>query len=237
MGRAFHNRKDAMAKTAAQKTKLYSKYGRALYVCAKQGAPDPAMNPTLKAMIDKAKREQVPAHVIDKAIDKAKGAGGEDFAHARYEGYGPGGAMLIVECLTDNSTRTFNEVRACFNKNGGKLGNSGAVAHMFDHLAILSFKGDDPDGVLEALLGADVDVTDVEHEDGMVNVFTPNTEYGAAKKALLEAVGEVEFAVDEIRFLPQAAQNLEGDDRETFDRLVELLEELDDVQQVFHSVD
>lgn len=125
-----------------QKTKVYSKYGKQLYVAAKNGAADPDANPALRSLIEKAKRDQVPAHVIDKAIQKARGVGGEDFSSARYEGFGPGGSLVIVDCLTDNNQRTISEVRSCFTKTGSKLAATGSVALSFDRLAILSFKGD-----------------------------------------------------------------------------------------------
>src|SRR4029450_1133841 len=116
----------------------------------------------LRSLIEKAKRDQVPAHVIDKAVEKARGAGGEDFASVRYEGFGPGGAMVIVDCLTDNNQRTISEVRNCFTKTGSKLGATGSVALWFDHLAVLSFKGDNEEQVLEALLDAAVNGDEIE---------------------------------------------------------------------------
>ncbi len=238
MGRAYANRKDSMAKTAATKTKIYGRYGRELYVCAKSGGHDPATNPLLKALIVRAKKDQVPSHVIDRALEKASGGGGEDYAPARYEGYGPGGVAIIVECLTDNPTRTFSDVRLCFTKADCTLGTAGSVAHTFDHLAIFVFDGDDEadeEKALEALLEHDVDVTNTELEDGKVTVFCPSNEYGKAKKALAEALGEIDFDVDEIQFVPQATTVLAGDDRATMEKLVELLDDCDDVQQVYHS--
>ncbi|MDG4869244.1 YebC/PmpR family DNA-binding transcriptional regulator, partial [Guyparkeria sp. 1SP6A2] len=110
---AFQNRKESMAKTAAAKTKVYSKYGREIYVCAKAGGTDPNGNLALRGLMERAKKDQVPSHVIDKALDKASGAGGEDFSSARYEGFGPGNAMVIVDCLTDNPNLTFGDVRVC----------------------------------------------------------------------------------------------------------------------------
>ncbi len=145
---------------------MYSKYGREIYVCAKSGGVEPDGNLALRTLIDKAKKDQVPSHVIDKALEKAKGGGGEDYSTARYEGYGPGNAMVIVECLTDNPNRTFGDVRLCFTKTKCKIGTSGSVGHMFDHSAIFVFAGNDEDAVLEALMEADVDVSDVECEDG-----------------------------------------------------------------------
>src|SRR6056297_1622766 len=129
MGRAYQNRKDSMAKTAAAKTKVYSKYGREIYVCAKSGGPDPDSNLSLRGLIDRAKKDQVPAQVIEKAIEKAQGGAGEDFSPARYEGFGPGNCMAIVDCLTDNPNRTFGDVRGCFTKTKSKIGTPGSVSH------------------------------------------------------------------------------------------------------------
>ena len=112
MGRAFEKRKSSIFKTAAQNSKLYSKYSKQLYVAAKNGVPDPSANPVLRSVVEKAKKDNVPGHVIDKAIQKAAGKGGEDFQSVRYEGFGPGGALIIIECLTDNNQRTIAEIRA-----------------------------------------------------------------------------------------------------------------------------
>lgn len=237
MGRAYQNRKDSMAKTSDMKAKVYSRYGREIYVCAKSGGIDPSGNLALRSLIDRAKRDQVPGHVIDKAIDKAKGGAGEDFSPARYEGYGPGGSMAIIDCLTDNPNRTFGDVRQAFTKTKCKIGTQGTVAHMFDHAAIFVFPHDDEDTVLEALLEADVDVTDVENEDGKITVFTPHTDYFKAKQALLDSLGEIEFEVDEIQFIPQSYTTLSGDDVALFEKFLGMLNELDDVQQVYHNVE
>jgi len=235
MGRSFENRKHSIAKTAAQKSKLYSKYGKMLYVAAKNGVPDPESNPTLKSLMEKAKREQVPAHVIDKALEKAKGAGGEDYSEARYEGFGPGGCSVIVDCLTDNPNRTITDVRNCFNKSGAKLGTAGSVSHLFDHLAVFSFKGGEQDQVLEAMLEADVDVDDVEEEDGQLTVFTAATDFFKAKQALQETLPEVELEVQEIAFIAQANTELTGDDAKAFEKFLDMLDDCEDVQNVYHS--
>ena len=237
MGRAFQNRKESMAKTADAKTKVYSKYGREIYVCAKQGGTDPNGNLALRGLIERAKKDQVPSHVIEKALDKASGVGGEDYSTARYEGFGPGNCMLIVDCLTDNPNRTFGDVRACFNKAKSKLGTPGSVSHMFDHCAILAFAGDDEEAALEALLEADVDVIEIENEEGRITVFAPHTEYAKSKQALLGALGETEFEVDEIQFVPQTTTVIEGDDIVLFEKLLDALNDLDDVQNVFHNVE
>src|SRR5215471_7944382 len=177
MGRIFEKRKHSIYKTAAQNSKLYSKYSKQLYMAAKNGVPDPAANPVLRNFIERAKRENVPSHVIEKAIQKAAGTGGEDFQPARYEGFGPGGALVIVDCLTDNNTRTISDVRSCFTKSGAKMAGHGSVVMSFDHLAVLSFKGDNEEKVLEAMFGAEVAVEDVESKDGAITVFVPPAEF------------------------------------------------------------
>lgn len=237
MGRAYQNRKVSMAKTSDAKAKVYSKYGREIYVCAKAGGVDPAGNLALRGLIERAKKDQVPAHVIEKAIDKAKGGGGEDFAPARYEGFGPGGCMVIVDCLTDNPNRTFGDVRQCFTKTKCKIGIQGAVSHMFDHAAILVFKNAGEDTVLEALLTADVDVTDIESDDGKITVFTSPADYFKAKQALSDSLGELDFEVDEIQFLPKSVTTISGDDIALFEKFLDMLSDLDDVQNVYHDAE
>ena len=236
MGRAYQNRKDSMAKTSDMKARIYSRHARELYVSAKSGGVDPEGNLSLRGLIERAKRNQVPAHVIEKALDKARGVGGEDFATARYEGFGPGGTMVIVDCLTDNPNRTFGDVRQCFTKSKCKLGSPGSVSHLFDHSAILVFKGSEEEAALEVLMMADVDVSDIDSENGKVTVFAPQTEYHKAKQALLDAFEEVDFEVDEIQFIPQTNVSLGEEEQVAFDNLVDMLEYLEDVQNVYHNL-
>lgn len=235
MGRAYQNRKESIAKTAQAKSKVYSKYGRQIYVVAKQGGTDPNANLALRGLIDAAKKDQVPAHVVEKAIDKASGGAGEDYAPARYEGFGPGNCMVIVDCLTDNPNRTIGEVRNCFTKTKAKIGTPGTVAHMFDHCAIFSFAGEDEDAVLEALMEADVDVTDVESDNGMITVFAPHTEYAKTKQALLDAYANIEFETDEIQFVPQTQTEISAEDLPQFEKFLDMLNDVDDVQRVYHN--
>ena len=236
MGRAYQNRKDSMAKTSDAKARVYSKYAREIYVSAKSGGVDPAGNLALRSLIERAKKDQVPTHVIDKAIDKARGGGGEDFAIARYEGFGPGGCMVIVDCLTDNPNRTFGDVRQCFTKAKSKIGAQGSVSHMFDHSAILVFASDDEEAVLEALMMADVDVADIECEDAVVTVFAPHTEYFKARQAIIDTFGEVDFEVDEIQFIPQSTCPLGDEEQAALDKFLDMLDYLEDVQNVYHNV-
>jgi YebC/PmpR family DNA-binding regulatory protein len=235
MGRAYQNRKLSIAKTSDAKAKVYSRYGREIYVSAKSGGVDPAGNLTLRGLIERAKKDQVPSHVIEKAINKAKGGGGEDYSPAIYEGYGPGGVMVMVECLTDNPNRTFGDVRQCFTKTKAKIGTQGSVSHMFDHSAILAFNHADEDAVLEALLAADVDVSDIENEDGKITVFASNTDYAKTRQALVDAFGEIDFDVDEIQYLPKGSTSVSGDDLEMFNKFIDMLNDLDDVQNIYHD--
>jgi YebC/PmpR family DNA-binding regulatory protein len=237
MGRAYQNRKESMAKTSDAKARVYSKYGREIYVCAKAGGVEPEGNLTLRGLIERAKKDQVPTHVIDKAIDKAKGGGGEDFKPARYEGYGPGSCMVIIECLTDNPNRTFGDVRLCFTKTKCKIGTEGSVSYLFDHSSILAFKGQDEEAVLDALMMADVDVTDIENEAGLITVFAPHADYSKAKLALAEAFGEIEYEVDEIQFLPQTTAPISTDNVPMFEKFMDMLNDLDDVQSVYHNAE
>ena len=237
MGRKFEKRKATMAKTQGAKSKLYAKYAKEIFVSAKNGSSDPSANPSLRAVIDKAKKAQVPAHVIDKAIEKAKGGGGENYVAMRYEGFGPGGCMVIIDCLTDNNNRTFGDVRICFNKGHAKLGGQGTVAHMFDHNALFVFNHPDEEEVLEALMMADVDVTDIESEAGTISVCAPHTEFFKAKSALHENFPDLEYEVEEVTFVPQTVSELSGEDVEKFEHFMELLHDCDDVQEIYHNAE
>ncbi len=237
MGRAYQNRKESMAKTSDAKAKVYSKYGREIYVCAKSGGTDPAGNLALRGLIERAKKAQVPAHVIKNAIDKAIGGDGEDFSVARYEGFGPGNCMVIVDCLTDNPNRTFGDVRQCFTKTKCKIGTPGSVSHMFDHSCIFVFKHSDEEAVLDALMNADVDVSDIENENGNISVFAPHTEYSKAKNALVDAFGEIDFEVDDIQFLAQTHAPIPADDMEMFEKFLDMLNDLEDVQNIYHNAE
>lgn len=236
MGRIFEKRKYSIFKTAAQNSKVYSKYSKQLYVAAKNGVPDPHANPVLRNIIERAKRDNVPSHVIDKAIQKAAGAGGESYQTARYEGYGPGGSLFIIDCLTDNSTRTISDVRNCFTKTGSKLSASGSVTMLFDHLSVISFAGADEEKVLEAMFAADVAVEEVESKEGSVTVFAPPSEFYKAKTALLEAFPGLELEVQEITFLPRETKQLGEADRVMFEKFLGMLNDCDDVQEVYHNV-
>ncbi|WP_183410945.1 YebC/PmpR family DNA-binding transcriptional regulator [Litorivivens lipolytica] len=235
MGRAYQNRKDSMAKTSDAKARVYSRYAREIYVCAKSGGCEPEGNLSLRGLIERAKREQVPTHVIENAIKKAQGGAGEDYSPARYEGFGPGGCMVIIECLTDNPNRTFGDVRLCFTKTDCKIGTQGTTSHSFDHCAIFKFAHDDEEAVMECLLEAEVDLSDIEDEDGSLSVFVPHTEYFKAKTALMEGFPDIEFEVDEIQFIPKGSTPIAEEHRDQFNKFMNMLDDLDDVQRVYHD--
>jgi len=234
MGRAYEVRKAAMAKTSAAKAKLYSRYGKELYQVAKS-EPDPEMNLALRRLIEKAKKENVPADVINRAIDKAKSGIGDDYTINRYEGFGPNGSMLIVDCMTDNVNRTIGEVRNCFTKTNNKLGVSGSVSHMFNEWSLFTLTGLDEEETLEALLMNDIDVIDIEEADGHILVTAELQAYNAIKTTL-EEIEEVTIEDERIALVPMNEVTLTGEDLENFNKLLALLDKVDDVDQVSHNV-
>ncbi len=236
MGRAFEVRKSAMAKTSAAKTKVYSRFGKEIYMAAKSGEPNPEMNVSLRRIMDKAKAAQVPSDIINRAIDKAKGNDEANYNEARYEGYGPGESNVIVECLTDNANRTYSEVRNCFNKNHGKLGVLNSVMYLYDHVGMLMFSYEDEDAILEVCIEHDVDVKEIEQEEGKISVLVEPTDLYKAKEAIETLVSDIEFDQLETTYLPQVEVELNQEDQEVFDKLLSMLDDIDDVQNIVHNV-
>ena len=238
MGRAHEVRAASMAKTAAAKSKLNNKWSRIIYMAAKAGVPDPDLNQNLKKEIEKAKKEQVTADVIKRAIEKAKGANMESYSELQLEGFGPGSSMVVVECLSDNSNRTQTAVKIALQKTGGKIAGSGSVTFMFDHLALFSMADINDEELLETLLMADCEVNDIEVDENIVSVSAPNTEYAKIRTAIREAYPDIDFLEDTIAWVPKNPVKLEEEKQiEQFKRLLDLLEEDDDVQEVFHNVE
>ena len=237
MGRAHEVRAASMAKTAAMKSKLYSRYGKELYIAAKSGVPDPEMNLTLKRKIAEAKANQVPADVIKRAIEKAKGGSTENYDSLRYEGIGPSGATIIIDCLTDNSNRTVAAMNQCFNKSHCKLGVKGSVSFNYDNLAVLSFPFEDEDKMLEELINADVNVSDIECEEGQMTVYADPSDLHKAQECIETLIPDVEFSTLAIKMLPHEYVKLEDpEEKELWDRLLRLLNDVEDVQEIFHNV-
>ncbi|MDD4354370.1 MAG: YebC/PmpR family DNA-binding transcriptional regulator [Candidatus Izemoplasmatales bacterium] len=236
MGRAHEVRKEAMAKTSLIKSKLYSKFGKEIYMAAKTGGPDPDSNLTLKRCIERAKQNQVPGDVIKRNIDKSKGGAGEDFAPVRYEGFGPGGSTLIVECLTDNVNRTFGEVRSCFTKTGGKLGVSGSVTYQYRFCSLISFEGMDEDEALETMMNAEIDIQDIEAEEGVVSIYGAPGDLDKIKDSLVATGKELTYLEDKVAYIPNELIELSPEDVGKLRRFLNMTDELDDVQEVFHNV-
>ncbi len=239
MGRHFEVRAASMQKTALKKSKIYSRYGKEIYIAAKSGVPDPDMNQALKLKIAEAKSNQVPAHVIDNAIKKAQGNTGEHYEEARYEGFGPQDSTIIVDCLTDNLNRSLSDVRTCFNKAKAKMGVQGSVSFMYDQFGQFVFKYDDLERIMEALFEAEVDVEELEQEEAYINVLVQPQHFGLTRQVLDSILGEdYEYEINEIGMFPQTSTKLSDDeDKAQFQRLLDLLDEVDDVQKVYHNVE
>jgi YebC/PmpR family DNA-binding regulatory protein len=214
--------------------RVWTRVIREIMVAARQGGGDPAANPRLRLAVDKAKAANMPADTIKRNIDKATGnLEGVQYEEIRYEGYGIAGAAIIVDCLTDNRVRTVAEVRHAFSKYGGNLGTDGSVAFQFKHCGQLIFApGTSEDKVMEAALEAGADDV-ISDDDGAIEVLTPPTAFSAVKDAL-EAAG---FAAEvaEVTMRPEATIPLEGEDAQRMQKLLDVIEDLDDVQEVFHN--
>lgn len=236
MGRKWNNIKEKKASKDANTSRIYSKFALEIYVVAKQGEPDPEANQALKFVLERAKTYNVPKNIIDRAIEKAKGGAEENYDELRYEGFGPSGSMLIVDALTNNVNRTASNVRAAFGKNGGNMGVSGSVSYMFDSTAVIGVEGKSEEEVLELLMEADVDARDIIEEDETVIVYAEPDQFHAVQEAF-KGAGITEFTVAELTMLPQNEVTLDPDAKEQFEKLIDALEDLEDVQRVYHNVD
>ena len=236
MGRKWNNIKYGKAAKDSARSKVLARYGKEIYMAAKNGEPDPEINRNLRAVIDRAKVAGVNREIIERAINKAKGGSEENYDFIRYEGYGPNGSAVIVDALTDNVNRTVAEVRSAFNKNGGKMGVSGAVVFMFEATALFGFTGKTVDEVLEGLMEADVDVRDVEEDEQGITVTADQDQFHAVQTAL-NAMGITEFEASELTMLPTSTVELDADALVKFEKLIDVLEDLDDVQEVYHNVE
>lgn len=235
MGR-FPNIAAAKAKTGAAKGKLYGMYAKEIYQTAKNGGVTPEGNPSLKRLIEKAKKEQVPSDVIKRAIDKVSSGAGEDYETLTYEIFGPAGSTLMVKCLTDNVNRSVSDIRAVINKCHVKMGAMGSVSYMYDNLCVVGFKGLSEDEVMEALIEDDVDFNDLETDNDQIIIYGNPQDLFKIKNAITKVKQDIEFTIDEISLLPKERIDLEGESLDEFNRLVNMLDEVDDVQNVYHNV-
>ncbi len=235
MGRKWNNIKEKKASRDADTSRIYAKFGREIYVVAKQGEPDPELNQALKFVVERAKTYSVPKAIIDRAIEKAKGGSEENFTELRYEGFGPNGSMVIVDTLTNNVNRTASEVRAAFGKNGGNMGVSGSVSYMFDATAVIGLEGKSADDVLELLMDADVEVRDILEEEESVIIYAEPDQFHAVQE-VLKGAGITEFNVAELTMLAQNDLTLSPEAQAQFEKMIDVLDDLEDVQQVHHNV-
>lgn len=236
MGRAHEVRAASMAKTAAAKSKLYSIYAKEIYQAAKTGGTDSNGNLTLRSIIEKAKKEQVPADVIQRSIDKVNKGVGEDYTVCEYEAFGPGGSNLIIKCLTDNVNRTVASIKTVANKTAMKVAGQGAISYMYENLCALGLKGHSEDEIMEALINAGADMNDMETDGDVVIVYAEPSSYSTVKKALEVAFPGCEFEVDEIGKYAKDMVTLEGEDKVAFDKIITFLEDVDDVSNIYHNV-
>ena len=235
MGRAYEVRKASIQKTGAAKGKIYSMYAKEIYLAAKQGGTELESNASLKRLVERAKKEQVPGDIIKRAIDKVNSGADESYVKNTYEMFGPAGSTLIVECLTDNVNRSVSDLRAVVNKTHIKMGAMGSVSYMYDNNCVVSFKGLDEETVMETLIMQDIDA-DIETEDDAIVVYGQPQDLFRIKDAIKEVKADVNFDIEEIAMLPKDTVNLEGDDKELFEKLLKMLDDVEDVQNVYHNV-
>ncbi len=236
MGR-FPNIAASKAKTGAQKAKVYSSYAKEIYQVAKNGGFDPSGNLNLRRLIEKAKKEQVPSDVINRAIEKAKGAGGEDYQTILYEGFGPGASTLIIKTMTDNVNRTVGEVRAAFNKVHKSLGVTNSVSYNYDNLTLVSFKCENEEEILNHLLEQEINIIDFEMEEGILTISVNPNEQHKLKDALEKSIPNIDYIVDETGYYPKDKVTLEATDLEDFQKLMRILDEVEDVSNIYHNVE
>lgn len=235
MGR-FPNIAASKAKTGAQKAKVYSSYAKEIYQVAKNGGFDPNGNLNLRRLIEKAKKEQVPSDVINRAIDKAKNKSSEDYQTILYEGFGPGASTLIIKTMTDNVNRTVAEVRTAFNKVHKSLGVSNSVSYNYDYLTIVSFNCENVDSIFEYLLEEEIDIIDFEEENGLLTIsVNPNIQH-KLKDALEKKIPNIDFVVDETGYYPKNKVSLNEEELSEFLKLLHILEDVEDVTNIYHNV-
>ena len=232
-GPSIEARKNA---SDAKRGKMFTKLIREIGVAARAGGGDPGNNPRLRAAMDKALSSNMSKDVIERAIKKATGElEGVEYEEVRYEGYAPGGVAVIVDCLTDNRVRTVADVRHAFSKNGGNMGTEGSVAFMFKRLGVLSYEGGDEDAITEAAIEAGADDVVVYPEDGAIDVLTSPDVFDAVKQAM-EAAG-LAPGYAEVTFRADNDIAVSGETAQQVQKLLGMLEDLDDVQNVYSNAD
>ena len=220
----------------AERSKIFQKLAKEIYVAAKSGDPDPVNNASLRMVIEKAKGENMPKNNIQSAIDKAKSKGAdENYEAVRYEGYGPGGIAIMIDCLTDNRNRTASFVRSTLTKRGGNLGTDGSVSYLFKRRGVLILdKEYNEDKLMEDAL--ELDIEDLVSEEDSYVIYTKPENFISVKETL-ENMGYTNFIMSEVSFVPDNYISLDDELNERAQSLIESLEDLDDVQNVYHNLD
>lgn len=230
------NIKHRKAAQDKKRGKIWTKLIREVTVAARVGGADPSANPRLRLAMDKAFGANMPRDTVERAIKRgAGGMDGDNYEEIRYEGYGPAGVAIMVDCMTDNRNRTASEVRHAFSKHGGNLGTDGSVAYLFTKQGTISFQpGTNEDAVMEVALEAGAEDV-VVNDDGSLDVVTAPEDFAAVREALTKAGFDTEMA--EIGFSASTSAELDRDAAERLLKLVDALEDLDDVQEVYHNAD
>lgn len=232
MGRAFQVRAASMAGTAAKKSALNMRASKEIYLAAKNGGTDPHANLSLRAALDKYRAMGATKDVMDRAIKKAEGAEVVAYIPGRYEIMGPGGYLMVVDTLTDNVNRAVSDLKAAIKKCDASLQS---VAYNFTETGVFVFSGSSVSDVEETLVLNDVDVWEINEEDGVIEVLVNPTAFGKTRDTLY-SLGISEFNISEIRMIPSDKIELEGDNLMLFQRLIDLLDDVQDIQEVYHNV-
>lgn len=235
MGRAYEVRKASIQKTGAARGKLYTNFAKEIYLAAKNN-PEIETNIKLKRIVEKAKKQEVPQDIIKRAIDKAKGAGQEDYQTIVYEGFGPGASTLIIKTLTNNVNRTVGEVRAAFNKVHKSLGVNNSVSYNYDYLNIVSFKTSQEEEILMTMLDEGIEPITEEYNDEAMTIAVNPTNQHKLKDIIEKLEPNVDYEIDEIGWFAKEQVELNNEDKELFERLYKLLDEIDDVTDIYHNV-
>ena len=236
MGRAYEVRKASIQKTGAIKAKIYSTYAKEIYLAARAGVPEVEANVSLKRMVEKAKKNQVPSDIIERAINKAKGNVHEDYQTVYYEIIGPSASTVIVKCLTDNVNRTISFIREVNNKTKTKMAGLGSVSYNYDNLGILVFNTDKSDEIFEFLLNEGIEIIDFETEGSEVTITMLPTDVHKVKDVIDKVINNVDYIVDETGWYPKEKISLDGDNLVQFNKLITMLEDIEDVSEVYHNV-
>ena len=238
MGRAFEYRKATKLKRWGHMAKTFTRLGKQIAIAVKAGGPEPENNPSLRSIIATCKRENMPKDNIERAIKNALGKDQSDYKEVTYEGYGPHGIAIFVDTLTDNTTRTVGDVRSVFNKFNGTLGTTGSLSYLFDHKCVFTFKkkeGLDMDELILELIDLNVeDEYDEDEEEGTITIYGDPKSYAMIHK-FLEEKGFEDIG-GEFTYIPNDLMDVDADARATIDKMVERLEDFDDVQNVYTNM-